>query len=120
MSSGYDLGQVNPVQHDDAAFIGGGVGRRAGGGLHDDPDATELLAVLGTKVGRLTMHVGLWPATTRPESTSVGAATLSHLVRPVTFQSVSTRLLPAPGGDYFDPDNSLRLPRRAAGRREQA
>lgn len=34
MSSGYDLGQVYPVQHDDAAFIGGGVGRRAGGGLH--------------------------------------------------------------------------------------
>ena len=71
-----------PVQHDDAAFVGGGVGRRAGAVFTaDDPDATELLAVLSTKVGRLTMHVGPWPAATRPGSTSVGAAA-RHLVRP--------------------------------------
>lgn len=98
----------------------------------DDPDAPALIDRLARVAGRVTMndwptgvawtwaqhHGGPWPATTRPEATSVGAAALDRFVRPVTFQSVPTDLLPSPHRELFADDNPWLLPRRVDGRLE--
>jgi NADP-dependent aldehyde dehydrogenase len=74
----------------------------------EDPDTAGLVAALSTRVGRVAVdqwptgvafrwaqqHGGPWPATTRPASTSVGAAALERFVRPVAFQSVPDAALP--------------------------
>jgi len=76
-----------------------------------DPDAAALVALLAAQVGRVTIddwptgvawtwaqhHGGPWPATSRPESTSVGAAALERWVRPVTYQSTPEAWLPPAG-----------------------
>lgn len=98
-------------------------------GTDDDPDVPALLAALSTKAGRVMLndwptgvawtwaqqHGGPWPATTRPEATSVGAAALERFVRPVTFQSVPPAQLPAPYRDVLAPTNPLGVPRRVDG-----
>lgn len=96
----------------------------------DDPDAPALLARLGSLAGRVTLndwptgvawswgqqHGGPWPATTRPDSTSVGAAALDRFVRPVTFQSVPLSMLPRPLDTVFAPGNPWQVPVRLNGR----
>ena len=78
-------------------------------GLHEDPDTARLVGVLGTQVGRVIVdgwptgvacadamqHGGPWPATSRPDATSVGAAALQRWTRPVAFQNVARGDLPA-------------------------
>jgi NADP-dependent aldehyde dehydrogenase len=53
----------------------------------------------GVRVGRATHHGGPWPATTTPLTTSVGSAAVDRFLRPVAFQDVPDRLLPAPLAD---------------------
>jgi NADP-dependent aldehyde dehydrogenase len=65
----------------------------------------------GVAVGWATHHGGPWPATTDPLHTSVGASALRRFLKPVAYQSVPDRLLPAALRD----DNPLRLPRRVDG-----
>lgn len=48
----------------------------------------------GVAVTWSMQHGGPFPATTRPESTSVGAAAVQRFVRPVTYQSVPDQWLP--------------------------
>ena len=69
------------------------------------------MPALAGQVGRVTVdewptgvawtwaqqHGGPWPATSRPESTSVGAAALDRWVRPVAYQGVAEEWLPAAG-----------------------
>lgn len=100
----------------------------------DDPDVPGVLAQLAPRAGRVTLndwptgvawtwaqqHGGPWPATTRPEATSVGAAALDRFVRPVTFQSVPPAQLPSPYREIFAPENPWALPRRVDGRQALA
>lgn len=74
----------------------------------EDQQAAALVQRLAAQVGRVTVddwptgvawtwaqqHGGPWPATSRPDTTSVGAAALDRWVRPVTFQSVPEAWLP--------------------------
>ncbi len=60
-------------------------------------------------------HGGPWPATSRPESTSVGAAALARFLRPVTFQSVPDEALPEVVRAVTASDNLWRVPRRIDG-----
>ncbi|WP_394769268.1 aldehyde dehydrogenase family protein [Lacisediminihabitans sp.] len=92
----------------------------------DDADAADAIARLTGRVGRVAVnswptgvattwsqqHGGPWPATSRPEATSVGAGALSRFVRPVSLQNASTDQLPAP----LRPENPWKLPRRLNGR----
>ncbi len=69
----------------------------------------ELLDILETKVGRVVIngfptgvevchamvHGGPYPATTAPQSTSVGTNAIKRFVRPVCYQGYSDALLPA-------------------------
>lgn len=74
-------------------------------GVHasgDEPVLAELLPRITARAGRVLwggwptgvavtwsmQHGGPFPATTRPESTSVGAAAVDRFSRPVTFQSL--------------------------------
>ncbi|MGZ4451597.1 MAG: aldehyde dehydrogenase family protein [Nocardioides sp.] len=80
-------------------------------GTPTDADAAWLVPALAGQVGRVTVdewptgvawtwaqqHGGPWPATSRPESTSVGAAALDRWVRPVAYQGVAEEWLPAAG-----------------------
>ena len=80
-------------------------------GTTSDADAAWLVPALAGQVGRVTVdewptgvawtwaqqHGGPWPATSRPESTSVGAAALARWVRPVAYQGVAEAWLPAAG-----------------------
>ena len=68
----------------------------------DEPVLGELLPRITARAGRVLwggwptgvavtwsmQHGGPFPATTRPESTSVGAAAVQRFLRPVTFQSI--------------------------------
>ncbi|MFH8975081.1 aldehyde dehydrogenase (NADP(+)) [Streptomyces sp. NPDC017890] len=65
----------------------------------------------GVAVGWATHHGGPYPATTSPEHTSVGAASIARFLRPVCYQSVPDALLPLQLRDA----NPLGLPRRADG-----
>jgi NADP-dependent aldehyde dehydrogenase len=65
----------------------------------------------GVAVTWSMQHGGPFPATTRPESTSVGAASVQRFVRPVTWQSVPDALLPIPLQDA----NPWSVPRRVNG-----
>ena len=91
----------------------------------DDPDAAWLIAQLSTRVGRVVVngwptgvattwaqqHGGPWPATSRSDATSVGAAALDRFTRPVAFQDVPESALPA----ALRADNPWRLSRRVNG-----
>ncbi|WP_036488014.1 aldehyde dehydrogenase family protein [Nocardioides sp. Iso805N] len=91
-------------------------------GTDTDPDAAWLMLALAGKVGRVTVnewptgvawtwaqqHGGPWPATSRPEATSVGAAALDRWVRPVAYQGVPDHWLPPAGRA----DNPWRVPQR--------
>jgi NADP-dependent aldehyde dehydrogenase len=77
-------------------------------GTADDPVAAALIAAMTRIAGRVVwngwptgvavaagqQHGGPWSATTSPLHTSVGTAALSRFVRPVTLQSLPSRLLP--------------------------
>lgn len=76
----------------------------------DDADAPGLVRYGATRAGRVIVnayptgvgvswsmhHGGPWPATTAPQATSVGAASIERWLRGLTFQSVPEALLPAP------------------------
>jgi NADP-dependent aldehyde dehydrogenase len=80
-------------------------------GTDADPDAARLVARLAGQVGRVTVdqwptgvawtwaqqHGGPWPATSRPDATSVGAGALDRWVRPVAYQGVADAWLPEAG-----------------------
>ena len=58
-----------------------------------------------------SQHGGPWPATSRPEATSVGAGALTRFVRPVALQNGAPDMLPPELAD----DNPWQLPRRTNG-----
>jgi NADP-dependent aldehyde dehydrogenase len=78
-------------------------------GSSDEPLAAELVAALWPVTGRVVWngwptgvavspaqhHGGPFPATTNARYTSVGSAAIERFLRPVAFQSVPDRLLPA-------------------------
>ncbi|MER6402145.1 aldehyde dehydrogenase family protein [Streptomyces viridosporus] len=90
-----------------------------------DPDLPWLVEHLARQAGRVVVdgwptgvatgwaqhHGGPWPATSRPDATSVGAAALDRFTRPVAFQNVPEAALPEALRDG-DPWN---LPRRVDG-----
>ena len=97
-------------------------------GVHangDEPVVHELMPRLVSHAGRVLwggwptgvavtwsmQHGGPFPATTRPESTSVGASAVQRFVRPVTWQSMPDALLPAP----LQEANPWNVPRRVNG-----
>lgn len=73
-----------------------------------DPDLPALVEVLAWQAGRVVVdgwptgvacadamhHGGPWPATSRPDASSVGAAALERWTRPVSFQDVPDAALP--------------------------
>ena len=75
---------------------------------NDFAEYEELFAILELKVGRVVIngyptgvevchsmvHGGPYPATTAPQSTSVGAGAIKRFVRPVCFQDYPDMLLP--------------------------
>jgi NADP-dependent aldehyde dehydrogenase len=91
-----------------------------------DDVAQVLVADLTDRVGRVLWndwptgvavtyamhHGGPYPATTAPEHTSVGTASLRRFLRPVAYQNVPQALLPAALRD----GNPLGVPRRVDGR----
>jgi NADP-dependent aldehyde dehydrogenase len=78
-------------------------------GEEDDGIAGELVGRLAARAGRVIWngwptgvsvtwaqhHGGPYPATTAPLHTSVGTASISRFLRPVAFQDMPARLLPA-------------------------
>jgi NADP-dependent aldehyde dehydrogenase len=108
-----------------ARLQGSLAGTVATDGSGQDPDAGALVQRLAGQVGRVTIddwptgvawtwaqqHGGPWPATSRPESTSVGAAALDRWVRPVAFQSTPDAWLPPAGRG----DNPWGVPQRVDG-----
>jgi NADP-dependent aldehyde dehydrogenase len=97
----------------------------ASGGA-DDTDLPWLVRLLAARTGRVVIdgwptgvantwsqhHGGPWPATSRPEATSVGAAALDRFTRPVAFQGASDEVLPP----ALQSDNPWAVPRRVNGR----
>jgi NADP-dependent aldehyde dehydrogenase len=95
-------------------------------GTDDDPDAVVVIAQLTQRVGRVAVnawptgvattwsqqHGGPWPATSRPDATSVGAGGLARFVRPVSLQNATSIQLPV----MLQPQNPWNLPRRLNGR----
>ncbi|MBC7403562.1 MAG: aldehyde dehydrogenase family protein [Microbacteriaceae bacterium] len=95
-------------------------------GADDDPDAVPAIAQLTQRVGRVAVnawptgvattwsqqHGGPWPATSRPDATSVGAGGLARFVRPVSLQNARSVQLPV----MLQPQNPWNLPRRLNGR----
>jgi len=91
----------------------------------DDPELADLIGALQPIVGRVMVddwptgvaftwaqqHGGPWPATTAPQTTSVGAAALDRFTRPVTWQSVPDPALPP----ALQEGNPWGLPRRVDG-----
>lgn len=112
------------------ATLQGSLAAAVFGGGTDDPDVSRNVARLAGQVGRVTVgnwptgvawtwaqhHGGPWPATSRPEHTSVGAAALSRFVRPVTFQSVPNEALPPVERVAAAPDNPWGIPQRINGK----
>ena len=95
-------------------------------GAGDDPDALATIAQLTQRVGRVAVnawptgvatswsqqHGGPWPATSRPDATSVGAGGLARFVRPISVQNATPIQLPV----MLQPQNPWNLPRRLNGR----
>jgi NADP-dependent aldehyde dehydrogenase len=91
----------------------------------DDPDLPWLVELLAARAGRVVVdgwptgvtntwaqhHGGPWPATSRPDATSVGAAALDRFTRPVTFQGAAEAALPP----ALRTDNPWVVPRRVNG-----
>lgn len=91
----------------------------------EDPDAATVLDRLHRRVGRVVVndwptgvaytwaqqHGGPWPATSNAAATSVGAAALDRFVRPIAFQGLPDKLLPAP----LKSSNPWGIPRRVNG-----
>ncbi len=91
-------------------------------------DVSDLLSVLSRKAGRVLwndwptgvsvtyaqQHGGPYPSSTTP-TTSVGTAAIERFLRPVAFQNVPDRLLPAPLRDT----NPLAIPRHIDGYPEE-
>lgn len=65
----------------------------------------------GVTVGNATVHGGPHPATSAPSHTSVGMTAVRRFLRPVGYQNVPDRLLPAALQDA----NPLQIPRRVNG-----
>lgn len=103
------------VEYDDAAEAREVLGLFEGiltatiqGGADIDEQAAEALAVLTERAGRIIwnewptgvtvsdaqQHGGPWPATTAPNSTSVGTAAAARFARPVAFQNMPAAGLP--------------------------
>lgn len=115
-----ELGRVLGVLH---GALAGSV--QAAGA--DDPELGDLIGALAPIVGRVMVddwptgvaftwaqqHGGPWPATTAPQTTSVGAAALDRFTRPVTWQSVPDGALPP----ALREANPWGLPRRVDGSR---
>jgi NADP-dependent aldehyde dehydrogenase len=92
----------------------------------DDADLPWLVQQLASRAGRVVVdgwptgvantwaqhHGGPWPATSRPDATSVGAAALDRFTRPVAFQGTADAALPP----ALQTDNPWALPRRVNGR----
>ncbi|MDR3672558.1 MAG: hypothetical protein P4L36_17055, partial [Holophaga sp.] len=49
----------------------------------------------GVEVGHAMVHGGPWPATSAPQSTSVGTRAITRWARPVCYQDAPEALLPA-------------------------
>jgi len=95
-------------------------------GSDEDEDAVGVITQLAKRVGRVAVntwptgvattwsqqHGGPWPATSRPDATSVGAAGLARFVRPVSLQNATSTQLPV----MLQPQNPWNLPRRLNGR----
>ncbi len=96
--------------------------------IHGEPDdalADELVPVLAQRAGRILwnswptgvtvsaaqQHGGPYPATTAPSTTSMGTGAISRFLRPVAYQGMPDRLLPAELRDA----NPLGVPRRVSG-----
>ena len=91
-----------------------------------DTDADLAVLQLTRRVGRVAVntwptgvatswsqqHGGPWPATSRPEATSVGGDGLARFVRPVSLQNATSIQLPL----MLQPQNPWKLPRRLNGR----
>jgi NADP-dependent aldehyde dehydrogenase len=91
----------------------------------DDPDAHWLVELGQSRAGRVIanqfptgvavswsmQHGGPWPSTTASWATSVGAHGIDRWLRPVTYQAMPQRLLPAALHD----DNPLAVPQRVDG-----
>jgi NADP-dependent aldehyde dehydrogenase len=94
-------------------------------GEETDAVVPALLAILAARAGRVIwngwptgvsvtwamQHGGPYPATTAPLHTSVGTAAIHRFLRPVSFQSVPERFLPAALRDA----NPHGIPRRVDG-----
>jgi NADP-dependent aldehyde dehydrogenase len=94
-------------------------------GGSDDVDLPWLVQLLASRAGRVVVdgwptgvantwaqhHGGPWPATSRPDATSVGAAALDRFTRPVTFQGAPEVALPP----ALRSDNPWGVPRRVNG-----
>lgn len=94
----------------------------------DDCDLPWLVQQLASRAGRVVVdgwptgvantwaqhHGGPWPATSRPDTTSVGAAALDRFTRPVAFQGAADAALPA----ALQADNPWGIPRRINGQEE--
>ena len=92
----------------------------------DDADLPWLVQLLSGQVGRVDVdgwptgvvnswaqnHGGPWPATSRPDATSVGAAALDRFTRPVAFQGTADSALPP----ALQAANPWAVPRRVNGR----
>jgi NADP-dependent aldehyde dehydrogenase len=91
----------------------------------EDAESSAVVARLITKVGRVAInawptgvantwsqqHGGPWPATSRPDATSVGAGALGRFVRPVALQNADLAMLPA----ALTPENPWNITRRING-----
>ncbi len=100
----------------------------ASGGA-DDADLPWLVRLLAALAGRVVVdgwptgvattwaqqHGGPWPATSRPDASSVGAPALDRFTRPVAFQGAPDQVLP----EALRRDNPWSLPRRVNGRHHQ-
>ena len=92
----------------------------------DDADLPWLVQQLSAQAGRVVVdgwptgvanswaqnHGGPWPATSRPDATSVGAAALDRFTRPVAFQGTPDAALPP----ALQAANPWAVPRRVNGR----
>jgi NADP-dependent aldehyde dehydrogenase len=90
-----------------------------------DPDLPWLVRQLSAQAGRVVVdgwptgvantwaqnHGGPWPATSRPDATSVGAAALDRFTRPVAFQGTADAALPP----ALQAANPWAVPRRVNG-----
>ena len=91
----------------------------------DDSEAQKAVSQLLPKVGRVAVnawptgvantwsqqHGGPWPATSRPEATSVGAGALGRFVRPVAVQNATENMIPP----VLAAGNPWQVPRRING-----